>query len=166
MSGEIERTRLRAGGFPAIVWGRESESVYIYVHGRSAGEEEAETLARHARRKRSGDQLRPAGPWRKRRGKLSLLRAKRSRGTARHPGLRETTVAAPLPVRQQPGRVLQLLAYQGERFERCLFLSPIVDLERLIRGMMARLAVDEDALREEEIPAGGARRSPGITTVT
>lgn len=157
MSDAIERTQVRVEGFPAIVWGRESESVYIYVHGRSASKEEAETLAGHAREKAiqvisfdlpdHGENVREDYPCSAQNG-VEELRAILDFVKRRWP--RRYLYGSSL------GAYFSLLTYQGEWFERCLFLSPIVDLEKLIRGMMAAVGVDESTLRERgEIPAGG-----------
>lgn len=157
MSNAIERTQARVEGFPAIVWGRKSESVYIYVHGRGASKEEAETLALHAAVKsiqvisfdlpEHGENVRDHYPCSVQNG-IEELRAVLDFAKRRWP--RRYLYGSSL------GAYFSLLAYRDEPFVKCLFLSPIVDMEKLIRGMMATVAVDENTLRERgEIPAGG-----------
>lgn len=157
MSEAVRRTRLRANGFPAIVWGEESPRVYLYVHGRSASKEEAETLARHAAEKsiqvlsfdlpEHGENVRDRYPCSVQNG-VEELRAVLDFAKRRWP--QRYLYGSSL------GAYFSLLAYRDEPFVKCLFLSPIVDMERLIRGMMAAAAVDEATLRERgEIPAAG-----------
>jgi pimeloyl-ACP methyl ester carboxylesterase len=51
------------------------------------------------------------------------------------------------------GAYFSLVAYQGLRFRKCLFLSPILDMEHLIRNMMKWSHVSEELLQEkQEIP--------------
>ncbi len=51
------------------------------------------------------------------------------------------------------GAYFSLLACGNVPLRQCLFLSPVVDMERLIRGMMAALDVSEARLeREKRIP--------------
>jgi uncharacterized protein len=55
------------------------------------------------------------------------------------------------------GAYFSLVAYQGLHFEKCLFLSPILDMENLIRKMMDRSNVSEAFLQEKQeitTPAG------------
>lgn len=48
------------------------------------------------------------------------------------------------------GAYFGLLAYCGESIRRALFLSPVVDMERLIHNMMTWCSVSEERLRAEE----------------
>ncbi len=50
------------------------------------------------------------------------------------------------------GAYFSLLTYAGEAFSQCLFLSPVVDMQKLIKNMMAHAGVtDEQLEREQEI---------------
>ena len=52
------------------------------------------------------------------------------------------------------GAWFSLLAFQEERLEKALFVSPVLDMERLIRDMMSWAGVSEEQLEaEREIPA-------------
>ena len=48
------------------------------------------------------------------------------------------------------GAYFSLLAYREEEFERCLFLSPVVDMERIIENMMAWFHITSGQLKETE----------------
>ncbi len=51
------------------------------------------------------------------------------------------------------GAYFSLVAWRDVIFRKCLFLSPVLDMERLIRNMMRWTGVTEERLREEkEIP--------------
>lgn len=51
------------------------------------------------------------------------------------------------------GAYFSLLEYKNEPFRQCLFLSPVVNMERIINNMMKVFNVSEKRLREEkEIP--------------
>jgi alpha-beta hydrolase superfamily lysophospholipase len=51
------------------------------------------------------------------------------------------------------GAYFSLLAYNQEPLQQCLFLSPVVDMERIIHNMMTWFSVSENRLQEEkEIP--------------
>ena len=47
------------------------------------------------------------------------------------------------------GAYFSLLAYRDCNLEQCLFLSPVVDMERLIESMMSWSNVTPDQLREQ-----------------
>ena len=55
------------------------------------------------------------------------------------------------------GAYFSLLAYRDLPLEQCLFLSPLLDMERIIQNMMGTFDVSEDRLRTEkeiETPTG------------
>lgn len=56
------------------------------------------------------------------------------------------------------GAWLALQAFAGERVERCLLSSPLLDMEKMIHGMMAQAGVSEERLRAEgESPVPGGQ---------
>ena len=56
------------------------------------------------------------------------------------------------------GAWLALQAFAGERVERCLLSSPLLDMEKMICSMMAQTGVSEERLRAEgEIPVPGGQ---------
>lgn len=55
------------------------------------------------------------------------------------------------------GAYFSLLAYKGDVLKQCLFLSPVVNMERIINNMMSWFNISEDRLKEEkeiETPIG------------
>lgn len=44
-----------------------------------------------------------------------------------------------------------MLGYKHEKFENCLFVSPVLDMKQLIQKMMAWASVTEEQLRLEKI---------------
>lgn len=50
------------------------------------------------------------------------------------------------------GAYFSLLAYRDYPFENCLLLSPILDMERLIRNMMKWSRMDKAALERRRVP--------------
>ncbi len=48
------------------------------------------------------------------------------------------------------GAYFSLVAYQEIRFEKCLFLFPILDMERLIQNMLKWFHVSEKSLAEKQ----------------
>ena len=53
------------------------------------------------------------------------------------------------------GAFFSMAALSGKQVDRALFISPVVDMEKLISGMMARAGITEEELRaRKEIPTG------------
>ncbi len=139
---------------PAIIWGSPSDKVYIFVHGKKSQKEEAEGFAEIADRK--GYQvvsfdLPEHGERRAGDGKCTVQN-----------GVRDLCVISNFVAENwgdlslfgtSLGAYFSLIAYQDLQFTKCLFLSPILDMERLIQNMMRSCNVTEDLLREkQEIP--------------
>ena len=56
------------------------------------------------------------------------------------------------------GAFFSMTSLSGKQVDRALFISPVVDMEKLILGMMARTGVTEEELRaRREIPAGNGK---------
>ena len=145
---------LRIGGIPAILWGRPSDRVYIHVHGKQSRKEYAEEFAALAEERgyqtlsfdlpRHGERQAEATPCDIRHGVDDL----RLIGAYAFPRWREVSLFA-----CSLGACFSLHAWQGKPFRRCLFQSPIVDMDWLIRQMMGWFGVTEERLRQErEIP--------------
>jgi pimeloyl-ACP methyl ester carboxylesterase len=145
---------IRIESIPAILWGPPAESVYIFVHGKMSRKEEAEGFAEIATRK--GYQV------------LSFdlpEHGERKTGTYRctvQNGVHDLQIISKFVTKKWEnislfgnslGAYFSLVAYQELRFRNCLFLSPILDMEHLIRNMMKWSHVSEELLKEkQEIP--------------
>ncbi len=139
---------------PAIVWGYPSNRVYIYVHGMMSRKEDAERFAEIAANKcyqvisfdlpehgeRKFEDYRCTVQ-----NAVSDLRKISDFVTQKweHISLFGNSL----------GAYFSLVAYQNLKFDKCLFVSPILDMENLIQNMMKSNNVTEDLLFEKkEIP--------------
>ena len=147
----IHRTEIH--GIPAVIWGKPSERVYLYVHGKQASKEAAagfaaiaeekgfQTLSfdlpRHGERTCSPDRC---DIWNGMRD-LSIMR------DAVFSRWREVSLYG-----CSLGAYFSLNTYAGDDFKQCLFQSPIVDMDALTRQMMIWFGISEERLeREREI---------------
>ena len=146
----IKRTHLNLGGIPAILWGEPSNKVYFYVHGQDGRKEEAELLGEivipqgwqvlsvdlpgHGERKEETDAF---DPWHI---VPELTRVANDLKT--HWG--QIALCA-----NSIGAWFSLLSMNEVRPERCLFISPILDMNRLIGNMMKWAHVTETQLQRE-----------------
>jgi len=134
----------------AILWGTKADSIYIYIHGKGGNKKEAGRFAEKAVSK--GYQV------------LSFdLPEHGERINETYPctvwnGIRDLEIIGAY-VRQRwsdiylygssLGAYFGLLAYKDMPLKKCLFLSPILDMERLIQNMMKRTGVSEEILQEK-----------------
>jgi uncharacterized protein len=139
------------GTIPAILWGEPSDKVYLFVHGKKSRKEEAEDFASLAVRKgyqvfsfdlpEHGDRLNSNYPCTVQNGVHDLgLVEDYAKNNWKHISLFACSL----------GAYFSLIAYQEIRFSKCLFLSPILDMERLIQNMMKWSNVSEELLEEKQ----------------
>ena len=146
----MEKEQLRIDNIPAILWGAKTESIYIYVHGKNASKEEASSFAEKA--VTNGFQV------------LSFdLPEHGERVNENYPcmvwnGVRDLSIiGAYIQQRWDSiylfgcslGAYFSLLAYKELPLNKCLFLSPILDMERLIKNMMTWFGISERVLKEQ-----------------
>lgn len=145
----MERRSLAIGGIPAILWGRDSQQVCLYVHGQHGNKEEAAFLAEilcpggwqilsfdlpgHGERQAESDSF---DPWHIVPELESVLQY------AKKQGQRRALFANSI------GAWFSLLAFPRESFVECLFLSPVVDMKQLILKMMGWAHVSEAQLQQ------------------
>lgn len=139
---------------PCVLYGEKSDWVWLYLHGKQGCKEEAESFARivcpkgtqvlaidlpeHGERKGSAETFTPWDTV----PELERLLA-RMRARWEHIALRCTSL----------GAWFSLLAFSGEKLDKALLVSPVLDMERLIRDMMGWAGVSEARLKAEgEIP--------------
>lgn len=139
---------------PTILWGSPSDKVYIFVHGKMSQKEEAAGFASIATRR--GYQV------------VSFdLPEHGERKSENYPctvqnGVRDLQTIGEFVISKWKkislfgsslGAYFSLVAYQDVQFQKCLFLSPILDMEHLIQNMMQWFNVSEELLQEkQEIP--------------
>ncbi len=149
---------IKINHIPAIVWGEKSEGLYIFVHGQKSCKEEAAGFAKVAARKnlqvlsfdfpghgeRKGDPA-PFDVWNGVRDLQTVWRyAKENWKTI---SLYATSI----------GAYFSLLAYKDCFLKNCLFLSPVLNMQRLIQNMMQWSHVNEETLKEKKkirVPGG------------
>ncbi len=146
--------RIRIDGIPALVWGAPSDAVWVYVHGKMASKESARSFAGIAEEsgfqtisfdlpehgERAGEPAR-CDIW----NGTADLRRVGEYARARWPRLRLYGCSL--------GAFFSLHACRDWPLEKCLFQSPIVDMEYLVRQMFGGFGVPEAQLRRRgEIP--------------
>jgi len=143
--------RLDICGIPALVYGEASDEVCLCVHGKMSSKESAEGIARIAVPR--GCQV------------LSFdlpqhgERKKDPRRCDVWNGVHDLNVVGDYVFRRWKnvtlyacslGAYFSLQAYQDRKFGKCLFQSPILDMEYLIRQMFCWFGVTEEQLAGEK----------------
>ena len=141
----------RICGVPAIVYGDECDSAYLFIHGKCGCKEEAEDFADivcgrgwqvlsidlpgHGERKDVTDSF---DPWHVIPELKAVMQYARQRWAKI--ALRANSI----------GAWFSMLSFQDEPLEKCLFVSPLLDMEKLIRNMMRYAEVSEARLEKEQ----------------
>lgn len=150
----MKKQELTLAGVPAILYGKRSRKVYLYVHGKNGCKEEAERFANtacsagwqvlaidlpeHGARKDRPEQLLP---W----AVVPEIQAVYARMQPVWPHIRLYGVSI--------GAWLAMQALRAEKLEKALLVSPVVDMETLILSMMQGAHVTEEQLKAAgEIP--------------
>lgn len=139
-------------GIPAILWGVSSKRLYLYIHGQDGNKEEAATLSEIVCRQgwqvlsidlpEHGDrkgEMYPFVPWHIVPELNSVMEYVKSRW--KHISLFANSI----------GAWFSMLSFCNERLEKCLFVSPVLDMEQLISKMMRWENVSEVRLKQELI---------------
>ena len=152
MSAPIKALTL--SGIPALLYGADSERAFLHVHGKMGCKEEAERLADiacprgwqvlsvdlpgHGERKEAAERF---TPW----DVIPELRGIYRRMRPRWPEIALYATSM--------GCWFSMLAFPEEPFVQALFVSPVVDMEKLIQKLMDWSGVTEERLeREKMIP--------------
>ena len=138
------------GSVPVVIYGEESARVFLFVHGLHGCKEEAARFAavamprgwqvlamdlpEHGGRK-DGKRL---VPW-------DVIPELQS--VLRYAGGRYATIAVHAT---SIGEWFSMHAFADARIEKCLFVSPLVDMPAMIRGMMVAAGVDRARLKREK----------------
>lgn len=136
---------------PAILWGEPSDRVYIFVHGKMSRKEEAEGFAKIADSK--GCQvisfdLPEHGERQAEDTRCTVQNAVHDLASVGDYVLGKWSDVSLFG--NSVGAYFSLVAYREFTFTKCLFLSPILDMEDLIRRMLKWFDVTEDLLRERQ----------------
>lgn len=135
------------GEMPAVLYGDKSDSLYFFVHGKHGHKEEARALAEvvcprgwqvlgvdlpgHGSRQGEKD---ACVPWRVVPELQAALASLREHW--RQIALQANSI----------GAWFSLLAFPDERLEKCLFVSPVVDMVQLIQRMMQWESISQETL--------------------
>lgn len=152
----MKKQHLVIKGIPAVIWGENTGRVWLAVHGNRSHKEDTVIALLAERAVKCGFQVLsfdlPAHGARKQEQETCRVQqAVRD--------LKAVMVYARAVWREirlfscSLGVYFSLLAYPEEPIAQCLFLSPVVDMERMICNMMTWFGVDESRLaHEKEIP--------------
>lgn len=150
----MKTQKFMLGDIPAILWGEDSNRVYVHVHGKMSRKEYAESFAAIAETK--GYQtlsfdLPEHGE------RTDSKRCDVRNGVADLKTISDYAFANWERVSFcacSIGAYFSLNAYNAMPFEKALFQSPIVDMERLVKNMMLWSGVTEAELEsKKEIPS-------------
>lgn len=135
---------------PSVLYGEKSDKVFLFVHGKCGFKEEAGNFAEFACLKGwqvLGIDL-PSHGEREDENTFDVWHAV--------PELKEAmafikTRWSKVAIRANSiGAYFSMLAFKNENIERCLFVSPILDMELLIKNMMFMSNVSEEELKEKQ----------------
>lgn len=139
---------------PAVIYGNQSDKVYLFVHGQGGNKEEAESFAEivtekgwqvlsidlpeHGERKEETERF---YPW------IVVPELQKIWKYMRAHWKQVSLIANSI------GAWFSMLAFQDKKINKSLFVSPIIDMEHLIHNMMQWAGVTEERLEiEKSIP--------------
>ena len=149
----MKKTRIEINHIPALVWGDKSDKVYLCVHGKMSSKESAEGIANIAEQ----------------RGYQTISFDLPGHGERQNEdkrcdiwnGIHDLTVIGDYVFTNWKevslyacslGAYFCLNTYHTRNIKKCLFQSPILDMEYLIKQMMVWFEISEERLaREKEI---------------
>lgn len=148
----MEKKKFMIDQIPAVLYGTGSESCFLYIHGKLGFKEEAESFAElvtakgwqvlsidlpeHGERKQEKDRF---NPWCVGLELQTVLHYMQQHFITI--GLRANSI----------GAWFAMQSFSGLEFEKCLFVSPILDMEKLIQNMMQWAGVSEENLKAESL---------------
>ena len=150
------KRKLIIEGIPAILWGQKSDKLFLAVHGNMSNKEDdvivlfAEKAVAEGYQVLSFD-LPEHGDRKGDAYACDVWHCVHDLGDimsyARNVSESISLFACSM------GAYFSLLAYAETPLEQCLFLSPVTDMERIIKNMMSAFGISEERLKvENEIP--------------
>ena len=152
----MKTTECTINGIPALLWGESSEKLFVAVHGNMSHKADtviglfAQTAAQKGYQTLSfdlpehGDRKGDGAPCKVQNCIAELLTVM---NYAKNCWNRISLFGCSM------GAYFSLLAFEKERLEQCLFLSPVVDMEFLIEQMMTSFSITPEQLKkQQEIP--------------
>lgn len=148
----MKKERIKIKNIPAIVWGKSSDAIYLYVHGQGGRKEEAELFAGIAEEKgwqvisidlpghgEREEEMDHFDLWHVTPELTGVMQYIRERW-------KKVSLFA-----NSIGAWYSMLSYQDEAFTQCLFLSPVLDMYRLISNMIQWAGTTEECLKEKGV---------------
>ena len=145
--------KLEIAGIPAIIWGENSAKLFIAVHGNMSNKMDTVIASFAEKLTQSGFQVLsfdlPEHGERKNdptpcKVQACVKELARIMEFAKMGWEQISLFACSM------GAYFSLLAYREEDLKQCLFLAPVVDMERIIKNMMAWFNISEEQLRTEK----------------
>lgn len=150
----MKKEKFYIGNVPAILYGEKAEKVFLFVHGLMGNKEEGEAFANlavlkgfqvlsidlpeHGERKGKENDDVELLPWLVVPELLSIF--KWLKESYKHICVRATSI----------GAWFSMLAFSELEIKKCLFVSPVLDMENMILNMMMAANVSEERLMAEE----------------
>lgn len=147
----MKQEKLKIGETPTIIWGEPSQKLYLFIHGQGGNKEEAEFLSKivcnsdyqvlsidlpeHGERKSETDTFNPWTIVPQLKEVIEYVKSKYDKIS-----LYANSI----------GAYFSILSFKDETFEHCLFISPVLDMEQLIKNMMKWANVTEEKLEKEK----------------
>ena len=148
----MEKQNLQINEIPAIIWGARADKVYLYIHGQGGNKNEAEDFSHIAARRgyqvmsidlpehgERRDEGIPMEPWNVIPELSRIMEYSRDRWT-------EISLFA-----NSIGAWFSLLAFSDEQLKKSLFVSPVVNMAKLISDMMTWANVTASQLEREKV---------------
>jgi hypothetical protein len=144
------KEKIHIASIPAIIWGEKSGKAYIFVHGKMSNKESAEAFAEIAASKvyqTISFDLPEHGERTDKEYKCNVIN-----------GIADLTQVGDYVFKNwnsvslfgcSLGAFFSLHAYSERHFNNCLFQSPIVNMEHLIRQMFLWFHITEEELKEK-----------------
>jgi len=148
----MEKRRFEIDNIPAVLWGKQSEHVFIAVHGNMSYKEDTviEVLAEASTGKgyqvlsfdlpEHGERSADDTPCKV---QICVRDLKSIMKYAKEHWNKISLFACSM------GAYFSLLSYNDEKIEQSLFLSPVVDMERIITNMMMWFDITPERLQNE-----------------
>lgn len=149
----MEKIKLKIAGIPAVLYGKRSRKVYLYVHGKTAAQRGCPLCPHSLPGRLAGSGCRSAGARhpKKQPGKAGAVGGYPGVASGLRPDA--AGMEADSCVRGQHRCVVCHAALQTQTPEKALLVSPVVDMEKLILDLMQQAGVTEEQLHAAgEIP--------------
>ena len=151
----MKRQDIRIGHIPAVLWGEVSERMFIAVHGDQSDktDEVIAVLAEEAAKKGYQTLSFDLPEHGERKGEQELCKPQNCVAELKEilAYIKDRGIKTPVSLFGcSIGAWFSMLAFEEEELSQALFLSPVVDMERIISNMMTWFSVTETQLMQEQ----------------